>query len=131
MARAMARGWGEPVLCSDGGSGRAAALAQELGGRAATNVEVAQQADLVILCHKPAQFEEIAAEIGGHAKAVASVLGAISTDSLRRAYDGCPVFRLMPNTPVEVRCGVICYSPAPGVDAATERDVLALLQRLG
>jgi pyrroline-5-carboxylate reductase len=131
MARAMARGWGEPVLCSDGGSGRAAALAQELGGRAATNVEVAQQADLVILCHKPAQFEEIAAEIGGHAKAVASVLGSISIDSLLRAYEGRPVFRLMPNTPVEVRSGVVCYSPAPGVDAATERDVIALLQQLG
>ncbi len=27
MARALARGWGEPVLCSDAGSGRAAALA--------------------------------------------------------------------------------------------------------
>ena len=26
MARALARGWGEPVLCTDSGSGRAAAL---------------------------------------------------------------------------------------------------------
>ena len=34
MARAMARGWGDPVLCSDSGSGRAAALAAELGGSA-------------------------------------------------------------------------------------------------
>ncbi len=31
MASALARGWGEPVLCTDSGSGRAAALAQELG----------------------------------------------------------------------------------------------------
>ncbi len=61
MARAIARGWGEPVLCSDGGSGRAAALAAELGGRAASNVEVAQEADLVVLCHKPYQIEEVAA----------------------------------------------------------------------
>ena len=30
MARALARGWGDPVLCSDSGSGRAAALAREL-----------------------------------------------------------------------------------------------------
>jgi pyrroline-5-carboxylate reductase len=32
MASALARGWGDPVLCTDHGSGRAAALAQELGG---------------------------------------------------------------------------------------------------
>src|SRR5438552_273335 len=55
MARAMARGWGEPVLCTDAGSGRAAALAQELGGEAlASNTELAARADLVVLCHKPA-----------------------------------------------------------------------------
>src|SRR5436309_65559 len=41
MARAMARGWGDPVLCSDGGSGRAGALASELGGRAARDTVVA------------------------------------------------------------------------------------------
>jgi pyrroline-5-carboxylate reductase len=34
MAAALARGWGEPVLATDPGSGRAAALAAELGGEA-------------------------------------------------------------------------------------------------
>src|SRR5207248_1064463 len=64
MARAMARGWGDPVLCSDVGSGRAQALAKELGGEAlASNVEVARRADLVVLCHKPAQLLDVAAEI--------------------------------------------------------------------
>ena len=54
MARAMARGWGDPVLCSDSGSGRAPALAAELGGEAVeSNAEVAERADLVVLCHKP------------------------------------------------------------------------------
>src|ERR1700679_3094365 len=60
MARAMARGWGDPVLVSDSGSGGAQALAAELGGRAAANVEVAQEADLVVLCHKPYQLEQVA-----------------------------------------------------------------------
>jgi pyrroline-5-carboxylate reductase len=131
MARAMARGFGDPVLCSDGGSGRAAALAQELGGRAASNIEVASEADLVILCHKPAQFEDIAREIGSHAKAVASVLGGIGTDRLSAGYPNRPVFCLMPNTPVEVHQGIICYSPAASVDASVEQDVIKLLERLG
>jgi pyrroline-5-carboxylate reductase len=119
------------VLCSDSGSGRALALAEELGGRAASNREVAEEADLVVLCHKPYQFQQIAREISGSVKAVASVLGATSTVTLQDAYRGVPVFRLMPNTPVEVRQGVICYTPAEGVDADLERDVLALFERLG
>lgn len=135
MARALARGWGEPVLCSDSGSGRAAALAAELGGRAASNVEVAEQSDLVVLCHKPAQWQDVAREITGHARAVASVLGSVEAGALAQTY-GVPVFRLMPNTPVEVRQGVICYSPlrrrsGQTINRELEREVLALFGRLG
>src|SRR6202012_5610876 len=100
MARAMARGWGDPVLCSDGGSGRARRLAEELGGEAfASNAEVAQAAGLVFLCHKPYHLDTVAAEIAGDVKAVASVLAGTSIEALQRAYPGVPVFRLMPNTP--------------------------------
>jgi pyrroline-5-carboxylate reductase len=132
IARALARGWGEPVLCCDGGSGRARALAEELGGEALdSDVAVAERADLVVLCHKPAQLDDVAREISGHAKAVASVLGGASVAHLKRAYPNVPVFRLMPNTPVEVRHGVICYSPAPDIEPKLESDVLALFERLG
>ena len=131
MARALARGWRDPVLISDGGSGRAAELAVELGGEAVdSNVEVADRADLVVLCHKPAQFVDVAQELRGHAKAVASVLGGVKSQALRQEY-GVPVFRFMPNTPVEVRRGVLCYSPESEVDEALEAQVLELFGRLG
>src|SRR5215475_13015554 len=132
MARAIARGWGDPVLCSDGGSGRARELAAELGGEAFdSNVEVARRADLVVLCHKPYQLDQVALEIGGEAKAVASVLGGTLSAMLQTAYPGVPVFKLMPNTPVEVRQGVTLYSPVPGVPADLEREVIALFARVG
>jgi pyrroline-5-carboxylate reductase len=115
MARALARGWGEPVLCSDTGS----------------NAAVAQRSDLVVLCHKPAQLQAVAAELNGHVKAVASVLGGTSSGSLQQAYPGVPVFRFMPNTAVEVRRGVVCYSPGAEVDPRLEADVVALFERLG
>ena len=119
-------------MCSDHGSGRARALADELGGEALeSNLAVAQRSDLVMLCHKPAQLDEVADEITGSVKAVASVLGGVSVAALQEAYPGVPVFRLMPNTPVEVKAGLICYSPAPGIDPGLEAEVLALLQRLG
>ena len=131
MARALARGWGDPVLVSDSGSGRAQTLVDELGGRRASNLEVAREADLVVLCHKPYHLAEVAAELAGAARAVASVLGATTVDDLQRAYPDTPVFRLMPNTPVEVRQGIVCYAPAPGVDEQLEAEVVAMFERLG
>ena len=131
MARALARGWGDPVLVSDGGSGRARELASELGGEALdSNVEVADRADLVVLCHKPAQWLSVARELRGHAKAVASVIAGVDSSALRQEY-GVPVFRFMPNTPVEVRRGVLCYSPEQELDMRLEQEVLALFGRLG
>jgi pyrroline-5-carboxylate reductase len=131
MARALARGWGDPVLCSDSGSGRARALADELGGAAlASNREVAERADLVILAHKPAQLTEVADEIRAHVKAVASVLGGTPLAVLQEAYPGAAVFRVMPNTPVEVRRGVVCYTPPDDVDPQLQRDVVNLFERV-
>ena len=37
----------------------------------------------------------------------------------------------MPNTPVEVRRGVVCYSPEHEVDDQVEPQVLELFGRLG
>ncbi len=131
MARALARGWGEPVLCSDAGSGRARALVAELGGEVLSNAEVAEQADLVVLCHKPRQLQSVASELGARSGPVASVLGAVSASELTAAYPHAPVFRLVPNTPVAVRRGVICYARSPVVAEAVEAEVLAHFGRLG
>ena len=132
MARALARGWGDPVLVSDSGSGRAQALAEELGGEAYdSNAEVARRADLVVLAHKPAQLSLVAREIAGEGKPTASVLAGTPIEALQKAYPDRPVFRLIPNTPVEVRHGVVCYSPAPGVPEDLEEQVLALFERVG
>lgn len=135
MARALARGWGEPVLCSDSGSGRAAALAQELGGRAASNLEVAREADVVVLCHKPYQLQRIAAEIAGEAKAVVSILGGTDYRSLRQAYPDRSVFRIEPNTPVEVRRGVLLFADGGADDSAEEavlrEEIVELFERVG
>jgi pyrroline-5-carboxylate reductase len=132
MARALARGWGEPVFASDSGSGRAAALVGEVGGEALSNAEVAERADLVVLCHKPAQLRAVAHDLGGRAKAVASILAATDTATLRQAYPGATVFRLTPNTPVEVRRGVTVYAMPDGArEPDHESELLALFGRLG
>jgi pyrroline-5-carboxylate reductase len=132
MARAMARGWNRPVLVTDALPERAQALATETGGRAlATNAEVAQQADLVMLCHKPPGLGAVAAEVAPHAKAVASILGGIPLADLKAAYPDRPVYRLLPSTPVEVRQGAVILAADDEQDATLDADVRKLLAELG
>ncbi len=130
MARALARGWGEPVLCTDSGSGRAQALADELGGEAlASNRELAERADLVVLAHKPAQLADIAREAAG-AKAVVSVLARTKLADVRAAYPGVPAFRVMPNTPVELGRGAIAIAQ-DDADADLHAQVRERFERVG
>jgi pyrroline-5-carboxylate reductase len=114
MARALARGWARPLLCADPIAGRAQALVGEVGGEALDdNAEVARRADLVVLCHKPAQLNAVAGEVAPHAKAVASILAATSLDALRDAYPDRPVYRFIPSLPVEVREGAVVQAADP------------------
>jgi pyrroline-5-carboxylate reductase len=107
MARALARGWGEPVLATDSGSGRAAALAEEVGGEAVgSNRELAERAEVVVLAHKPAQLADVAREAAPGARAVISLLARTSLDDLRAAYPDAAVVRVQPNTPAAVGRGV-------------------------
>src|SRR5687768_2769161 len=133
MARALALGWAEPVLCTDSGSGRARELAALVGGEAvASNRELAERADLVVLAHKPAQLEAVAAEIAGVAKAVVSILARTSQADVRAAYPGTPVFRLEPNTPAEVGRGVLAFAePDEPADEELRRALQERFGRLG
>jgi pyrroline-5-carboxylate reductase len=132
MAAALARGWGEPVLCSDSGSGRARALAEELGGEALSNREVAERADVVILAHKPPQLAEVAEEAAGAARAVVSILARATQADVRAAYPDTPVFCVEPNTPAEVRRGVLAFAEPDGpVDEALYTALRERFARLG
>jgi pyrroline-5-carboxylate reductase len=126
MAAAIARGWAgefEQMLFSDAGSGRAKALAEELGGEALSNGEIAARADLVVLAVKPAKLEEVAPEIST-ARRVVSILAGVSLQQVSVALPGAEVLRLMPNVGVEVRSGVLCVA---GEAADEVRAMLAVL----
>ena len=125
MASALARGWGEPVLATDAGSGRAARLVAELGGAVVqSNAELVRRADTIILGHHPHQLHDIARQVDAGGKQVFSVLGPTTVAQLRKAYPNSTIARVMPNTPVEVRKGVSCI--AEGGEAA-----VALFERVG
>jgi pyrroline-5-carboxylate reductase len=132
MASALARGIGEPVLVADVDTAKADALAAELGGEAvATNAELAERSDVVVLCHKPKQLAEVAEQVAGQAKAIASILAATSTAQLEDAYPALPVYRFIPNIPAEVRQGVLCYVPGRLAADGPEQEILELFGRAG
>jgi pyrroline-5-carboxylate reductase len=132
MASALARGLGVPVLVSDIDRDRAAALAEAVGGEALdSNADVAERADLVVLCHKPGQLGEVAEQLGGKARGVVSILAATTTDRIEGAYPGVPVYRFIPNLPAEVGRGVLCYAPGGRAAEGPEQELLELFGRAG
>lgn len=132
MASALVRGLGEPVLVTDAVAGRAEALAAEVGGEALdSNAELAERSELVILCHKPTQLEEVAAQTGGSARAVVSILGGVPVARVEDAYPGVPAYRFMPSIAAEVHRGVLCYVPGERAAEGPEQELLELFGRAG
>jgi pyrroline-5-carboxylate reductase len=133
MASALARGIGEPVFVHDIDDAKARALAEELGGEAVgSNAELAERADALVLCHKPKQLEEVAADVGNAApRVVISILAATTTEQLSSAYPGASIYRFIPNMNADVGRGVLCYVAGPGAAEGPEDEILALMGRAG
>jgi pyrroline-5-carboxylate reductase len=130
MASALARGWGDPVLCTDAVPGKAEALVDELGGEvASSNAELARAADAIFLCHKPDQLGAVAAQIEGNegGSTVVSILAGVPLAAIRSAYpQASGVVRLMPNVAVEIGRGVICLAS----ESDEDQRVTELLERV-
>ena len=138
MAAALARGWAiaehgpEGMLFCDAGSGRAAALAEDVGGEAVDSLaELALQSDAVVLAMKPGGVEAAAEQLGGAGDAIASVLAATPVARLRELFPGVPVVRVMPTITTEVQSGVICHAPLdPQIDGEAGARLLNLFGQL-
>ena len=139
MAAAMARGWaaaedgpGTMVFC-DLQRDRAAAIAEEVGGEVADDLsELAGRVHLVVLGVKPNALDDVAAELApAGPEAVLSMLAATPLQRIEAAFPGVPVVRLMPNQPVEVRRGVLCYSSGAGMPDDVGAEIARLLGLLG
>lgn len=133
LARALALGLGDPVAVFDPASARADELAAATGGQAFSSAaEVAGNCEIVVLCHKPAQLQLVADELGGAADRILSMLGATPLQALRDAYPEALVARVMPNIAMEVGQGlsIVCRGASAAEEAFAE-EVAAMLERIG
>lgn len=134
----MARGWKlaegnapSRMLFTDSGSGRATALAEEVGGEAVvSNAELVEASDFVVLAMKPAGLDGVAASLPAP-RAILSLLGATRVSKLVGLFPDSTILRLMPNLAVETGRGVIAVAEPEGSDREIVADALSLLTSLG
>ena len=128
MASALARGWGDPVLASDSGSGRAAALVAELGGEALSNAEVLRPRR-----RRDPRAQAVPARSGGRVRSartssIVSILGGTPVAELEAAYPDAPVIRVEPNVATAVRAAC---DRVRGLRATRGRRARELFERVG
>jgi pyrroline-5-carboxylate reductase len=110
------------VVGSDPRSDRAAELVEKYGIRmTAANLEVARQADILILAVKPQVMERVLEEIGPeiHAHAlVISIAAGIPLSAIETRLPQARVIRTMPNTPALVGAGATAIAVGGHATAA-------------
>ncbi len=123
---------GSQLAASDPISAATAAFAGQTGGRiAASNLELAQASDLIVLAVKPQQLGPVLKELAGHLTAEALIVSIVAGATLKQLADGlglsaksgssAPVrlVRVMPNTPCLVGHGASAFALGP---QATDAD---------
>jgi pyrroline-5-carboxylate reductase len=143
MASAMVQGWvradptaGARIHLTDRGSGRAAALAELVGGATVhdTNRALVEAVDVVLLCVKPIDIEDVLREVSDIVtprQVVASVAAGVQTATMENLLDdGVPVLRFMPNVPVKVNSGTLVFARGRAANPYVE-PTLELFRALG
>jgi pyrroline-5-carboxylate reductase len=148
MAGAMVAGWvsADPSMAArihltDRGSGRASRLADEVGGHDGgtptvhgSNRDLVAAVDVVLLCVKPIDIEDVLREISDAVEPrhlVASVAAGVQTATMENLLDDdVPVLRLMPNVPVRVNSGTLVYALGR-VSSEIVGPALQLFEQLG
>ena len=112
---------------------RAQVLAAETGGETRGSLgELVAASDVLLLAVKPAALDSVAEELGGQAPPILSVLAATPVSRLKAAFPDSPVLRVMPNQPVEVGAGLLCYvEPDEEMPADLAGELVRLLGALG
>lgn len=116
-------------------------LWKEYGVIPASAPEIAWKCDLIFLGVKPQSMEAAAGEIRSALLrretpfTLVSMAAGMSAATVAELFsgtpDGCPVIRIMPNTPAAVGEGVILYCMGGGVSPEAESALLDLLNAAG
>ena len=116
---------------------KAEAAAARLGCMAGDNRDLAAQCQYLFLGVKPqilpGVLEELAPVLRSRKSpcVLVSMAAGVSLARLQSLAEGCPVVRIMPNTPVSVGAGLVLYTPGEGLTKEQESQLTAALAHAG
>lgn len=124
------------LFASDLDTDKLHTLAQQMGFHAATNTEIAEQADVIVLAVKPQVMEsvcrELAQSLAGRRPLIVSIAAGITLAALERWFSAeAALVRCMPNTPALVGSGASGLFANPQVDEAQRGIANSLLSAVG
>lgn len=143
MGSALLKGWIKSkmlipakITAVDVDSAKCKKLASKLKIKAATDPSKALKgAGFILLAVKPQQMNDLLSQAGPQfpKKAlVVSIAAGISTEQLEQALpQGCPVIRVMPNTPALLGAGMAAVAAGKRAKAAQVKLVLNLFSAVG
>jgi len=114
---------------------RAEELRAKHGVEVVSNIEAAKLADTLVVVVKPQDMGALCDEIAPHVRPgalVVSLAAGITTEFLESHLpEGCPVVRVMPNTPALVDQGMAACAPGAHCDQAHLDEARKLLEAVG
>ena len=114
---------------------RAEELRVKHGGEVVSNIDAAKLADTLVFVVKPQDMGALCDEIAPHVRPgalVVSLAAGITTEFLESHLpEGCPVVRVMPNTPALVDEGMAACAPGAHCDQAHLDEARQLLEAVG
>jgi len=114
---------------------RAEELRAKHGVEVVSNIDAAKLADTLVFVVKPQDMGALCDEIAPHVRPgalVVSLAAGITTEFLESHLpDGCPVVRVMPNTPALVDQGMAACAPGAHCDQAHLDEARQLLEAVG
>ena len=96
--------------------------------------EAVRYGDLVFLCVKPQNFDEVAPEIAAcdlTGKTIISILAGVTISRISSALGDLPIVRAIPNTPMMIGKGVTGICRSGKVDDRSFSDVCRMFSNLG
>lgn len=115
LARAAAKAvGGQSISLADADFQKAWELAEEIGAKPITPAAMAMSCDYIILGVKPQILEEVLkdfySKLEDRRPVIISMAAGVDLARLEALAPGCPLIRMMPNTPVAVGAGRILYA---------------------
>lgn len=137
LAGLLAQGLVDPsqIVASHPRADRREQLVERYGVTVAeSNLEAAQDADLVVLTVKPQVLAPVMRQLNGHLcedQVVISILAGTTFAKLRNGLDHEALVRVMPNTPAQIGQGMLVWTSTPTVSEARMAQVRSVLGALG